>query len=189
MNHPILFVYADASVQPHATGLGAAIKDERGRLIAWRNKPTRAMTCNVAEYAALIFALEQAAKFQPAVVHVYSDSRLVVEQVHGWVSVHDAELKSLHRQARELIQRFQRWTLTHIPRERNQLADAIANEALADGGSSPTVCGGRRSAAGNRRSGGNDVRRGELRHYGRQAADEGDEDAGELRGARSVQRV
>lgn len=125
----VLFVYADASVQPNATGLGAVIKDVDGKLIAWRNKPARVMTCNEAEYAALIFALEEALKLNPSVVHVYSDSRLVVEQIHGWIAVNSPALKPLHRQARALRSRFKRLTLTHIPRERNQLADAIADEA------------------------------------------------------------
>lgn len=60
MAYNVLVAYMDASVQPKATGLGVAIKDERGKLIAWRNKGAPAMTCNQAEYAALIFALERA---------------------------------------------------------------------------------------------------------------------------------
>ena len=128
----MLYVYADASVQPHATGLGAVIKNEAGRLIAWRNKRDRTMTCNEAEYAALIFALEEALKFNPSVVHVYSDSRIVVEQIQGWVSVNSVTLKPLHRRARALRERFKQLTITHIPRERNQLADAIADEAISE---------------------------------------------------------
>lgn len=133
MTYNVLAVYTDASVQPKATGLGVAIKDERGKLIAWRNKGAPAMTCNQAEYAALIFALEQALTYQPLPreVRVFSDSRLVVEQMSGWISVHSAALKTLYRRARELADRFERVTFTHIPRERNQLADAIADEAAS----------------------------------------------------------
>ena len=130
MIYKTLFVYADASVYPLATGLGAVIKDERGTLIVWRNKAARAMTCNEAEYAALIFALEEALKLKPSTAHVYSDSKVVVEQMNGWIAVNSAKLKPLHRRARELSQRFKQLTITHIPRERNQLADAIADEAV-----------------------------------------------------------
>ncbi len=132
MKEKILHIYADASVQPHATGLGAVIKDERGKLIAWRNKPAHAMTCNEAEYAALIFALEQALEFSPRELRVYTDSRLVAEQMRGWISVHSPTLKPLHRRARELCQRFPIVTIEHIPREHNQLADAIAAEAVVN---------------------------------------------------------
>ena len=131
MAHSILFVYADASVQPNATGLGAVIRDERGELIAWRNKAAPAMTCNEAEYAALIFALEQAREFAPKEVKVFSDSRLVVEQMRGWISVHSHNLRPLHRQAQRIARQFERISFTHIPRERNQLADAIADDAIA----------------------------------------------------------
>lgn len=126
----ILFVYADASVQPTVTGLGVVIRDRRGRVLACRSKATRAMTCNEAEYAALIFALEQALTFHPTTVHAYSDSRLVVDQVLGYIAVNRPPLKSLHRQVRALQARFPQCTLTHIPRERNQLADAAADEAV-----------------------------------------------------------
>jgi ribonuclease HI len=130
MPHTTLSVYADASVYPHATGLGVAIKDERGKLIAWLNKATHGMTCNEAEYSALIFAMEQALKYPTREVRIFSDSRLVVEQMRGWIRVHSATLRALNQKARALAERFERITFTHIPRERNQLADAIADEAV-----------------------------------------------------------
>ncbi len=130
MAHSILLIYADASVQPTATGLGLAIKDEHGNLIAWKNKTVPAMTCNEAEYAALIFALEQALPYAPQEVRVFSDSRLVIEQMRGWIRVRSEPLRRLHRRARALVERFERVTFTHISRERNQLADAMAEEAV-----------------------------------------------------------
>jgi probable phosphoglycerate mutase len=149
MAHTVLFVYADASVQPEATGLGAVIRDERGELVAWRNAqhpvdkadkatlaPARSagVTCNEAEYAALIFALEPAREFAPKEVKVFrlwADSRLVVEQMRGWISVHSPNLRPLHRQAKHIAGQFAQISFTHIPRERNQLADAIADDAIA----------------------------------------------------------
>jgi probable phosphoglycerate mutase len=88
------------------------------------------MTCNEAEYSALIFAMEQALKYPTREVRIFSDSRLVVEQMRGWIRVHSATLRALNQKARALAERFERITFTHIPRERNQLADAIADEAV-----------------------------------------------------------
>ena len=130
MAYAILSVYTDASVQPTATGLGIAIKDAEGKLIAWRNQAAPAMTCNEAEYAALIFALEQALSLGTKEVKVFSDSRLVVEQMRGWIRVRSSQLRRLHQRARNLVAQFERVTFTHIPREQNQLADAIADEAI-----------------------------------------------------------
>lgn len=129
-NHRLLSVFSDASVQPYATGLGVAIKDEQGILIAWRCKPAKPMTCNEAEYAALVFALEQTLTFSPGEVYVYSDSRLVIDQMTGVNSVRSAELRALHQQARALAVRFACIRFKHIPRERNRLADAMANNAI-----------------------------------------------------------
>lgn len=130
MAYSVLAVYADASVQPEATGLGIAIKDGQGRLIAWRNKAAPAMTSVEAEYSALIFALQQALSYEAKEVQVYLDSRVVVEQMKGWMAVRATHLRPLHREARRLVERFKRISLRYIPRDRNQLADAIADEAI-----------------------------------------------------------
>ncbi|MBI5652066.1 MAG: ribonuclease HI family protein [Chloroflexi bacterium] len=126
-----LAVYADASVYPHATGLGAVIKDARGNLIAWRKRAIGALTSNEAEYHALIFALEQAQTFAPRELQIFSDSKLVVEQMRGMYRVQNERLRALHRRAGALVERFERVTFTHISRERNQLADAIADDAVS----------------------------------------------------------
>jgi ribonuclease HI len=126
-----LMVFADASVYPHAVGLGAVIKDAQGNLLAWRNQALAGtLTSNEAEYHALIFALEQAREFAPRELQVYSDSKLVVEQMRGLYHVHHDRLRALHRRAQSVAQRFERVTFVHISRERNQLADAIADDAV-----------------------------------------------------------
>jgi ribonuclease HI len=134
-------VFTDASVQPRATGLGVVVKDARGRLIAWENAAAGVMTCNEAEYAALIYALEWLARSGERVdvdeVRIFLDSRVVVEQMRGWVAVRNPRLRPLHAQAQALARRLEgryaRMTFVHIPRERNQLADAIADDALGRG--------------------------------------------------------
>jgi probable phosphoglycerate mutase len=130
MAYTVLQVYADASVQPKTTGLGIAIKDGEGKLIAWRSKRDKPMTSTEAEYAALIFALQQALSYGAKDVQVYLDSKVVVEQMKGWMAVRAAHLQPLHRQARRLAERIERISISYVPRDRNQLADAIADEAI-----------------------------------------------------------
>lgn len=125
-----LFVYADASVYPHATGLGAVIKDERGTILAWRNDVRHAMSSNEAEYHALMFALEQVRIFSPREIEVFSDSKLVIEQLRGAYRVNHANLRELYARAKKMTRGFGKVTFTHISRERNQLADAIADDAV-----------------------------------------------------------
>lgn len=131
MRYHKLQVYSDAAVYPHATGLGVVIKDAQGHVIAWRNKVMRAVSgSNEAEYHALIFALEQVRTFSPQRVEMFSDSKLVIEQMRGYYRVNHDSLRALHRRAQELRDGFERVTFHHISRERNQLADAMAEEAV-----------------------------------------------------------
>lgn len=111
-------------------GLGVLIRDGHGRIIRWLSRRAQGMTNNEAEYAALCLALETLAEEQPEAVHVYSDSEIVVNQMRGRFQVHSPDLRQWHRRACQLARRIPTVTYTHIPRERNQLADALANEAL-----------------------------------------------------------
>ncbi len=131
MKHKKIQVYSDAAVYPHATGLGVVIKDGAGNIIAWRHQVMRAVRgSNEAEYHALIFALEQAQTFSSQFVDCFSDNKLVIEQMRGYYRVHDETLRNLHQRAQNLRDRFERVTFNHISRERNGLADAMAEEAI-----------------------------------------------------------
>ncbi len=85
-------------------------------------------TNNEAEYLALIEALKQVKKGQGK-LHIFIDSLLVVEQIKGNYKVKNARLKPLWQEAKSLLP-DDGFTITHIPREKNQIADYLANEAL-----------------------------------------------------------
>lgn len=131
-----LRVFADASVKADMTGLGLVVKNTRGAVTAWRGRRTVAMSCNEAEYAAVIFALEHAleegASSGARSVVVHSDSRLVVEQMQGAIGVKSEALRPLHARAKALARRFSAIRFVHIPRGQNELADAMAEEACHD---------------------------------------------------------
>jgi ribonuclease HI len=54
---------------------------------------------------------------------------LLVRQILGEYRVKSPNLQSLHQRASELIRRFTRFFIHHIPREKNRKADALANKA------------------------------------------------------------
>lgn len=89
-------------------------------------------TNNQAEYRALIRALEVAADHGFDDLHIRGDSQLIVKQVTGAWNANDPELKELRVRVRELLDRFDSWKLEHVPREINERADQLANEALDD---------------------------------------------------------
>ena len=88
-------------------------------------KRYRAGTHNTAEYHALSLGLEAAIALGVSRVKVQGDSRLVVEQVNGRWKVKNAKLRELHSHACALLDRFEEWELTHVPRAQNKRADEL----------------------------------------------------------------
>ncbi|MGH7883992.1 MAG: reverse transcriptase-like protein, partial [Candidatus Dormibacteraceae bacterium] len=55
---------------------------------------------------------------------------LVVKQLKGLYKIKNSELQGLAAEAKKLLEEFTEVRLTHIPRERNRAADALANQAM-----------------------------------------------------------
>jgi ribonuclease HI len=87
-------------------------------------------TNNEAEYHALIEGLKALTDWHPDRLEVFMDSKLVVEQLKGTYKVKKRELQPLCRQALELLNAFPEWEVTHVEREKNKGADALANRAI-----------------------------------------------------------
>jgi len=92
-------------------------------------------TNNVAEYQALIRALEVAAPLGAERVEVRADSQLIVRQLEGRYRVKHAGLLPLYERARALLRPYREIDLEHVRREHNVEADMLVNAALdaADG--------------------------------------------------------
>jgi ribonuclease HI len=89
-------------------------------------------TNNRAEYEALIRALEVASDFGFEETVVRGDSELIVRQVRGEWDTNDPGLRERRVRVRELLEAFEEWSIEHVPREINDRADELANEALDD---------------------------------------------------------
>ncbi|MFB6138282.1 MAG: ribonuclease HI, partial [Halobacteriaceae archaeon] len=90
-------------------------------------------TNNQAEYEALLRVLEVAREYGYDEIELRGDSQLVVEQVRGAWDTNDPTLRELRVSAREHLAAFDDWSITHVPREVNDRADELANEAFDDG--------------------------------------------------------
>ena len=84
---------------------------------------------NVAEYAALLEALQRALELNATSLSVFSDSELVVKQMTGEYSCRSPRLYSLHWMCEKLA-RTLNFCISHIPREQNQEANRLANHAV-----------------------------------------------------------
>lgn len=87
-------------------------------------------TNNVAEYSALIRAVELAVPLRPVQVDIYSDSELLVRQITGQYRVKSPELQPLFEKAQSLLLKLDNWQIKHVYRESNRRADELANIAI-----------------------------------------------------------
>ena len=87
-------------------------------------------TNNVAEYRALLRGLDEVSALGASMLHVQSDSELLVRQLLGEYKVRNETLLPLYREAVSKMRRFDRVHVFHVPRARNAAADALANRAL-----------------------------------------------------------
>jgi len=87
-------------------------------------------TNNVAEYQALLEALPAARNLGADSVEVRSDSELLVRQMNGQYRVKNAGLKPMFDQACRMREKFSSFSIRHVRREENTLADKLVNQAI-----------------------------------------------------------
>ena len=83
---------------------------------------------NVAEYLALVEALQCAVALKARKLHVYSDSQVIVRQMLGDYSCRSPRLYSLHWTCLKLARSLE-FSISHIARERNREANRLAGSA------------------------------------------------------------
>ncbi len=87
-------------------------------------------TNNVAEWCALILALQEGILLRLDAIDVRTDSELVARQISGEYKVKEPSLQPFFQLARHLQKQYRETSVRHVPREQNKLADAEANKAL-----------------------------------------------------------
>lgn len=115
---------------PGPAAYGVVLRDPKGEVIARLKKFIGHNTNNVAEYFALIAALDYAQTRGIRALRVESDSELLVKQMRGQYKVKSEDLRPLHERARKMAQAFDSFRIDHVLRERNREADKLVNEAL-----------------------------------------------------------
>jgi ribonuclease HI len=109
------------------------IRDPEGKLVLELAKKFGRDTNNVAEYYALLAALDFATTHGISALRIRSDSELLVRQMQGRYKVKSADLKPLHERASILSRQLKYFAIEHVRREQNRDADALANVALDSG--------------------------------------------------------
>ena len=125
----VLYIDGAARDNPGPAGIGIVIK-HADRIIAEIGEFIGPTTNNVAEYRALLRALEEAKARGAKTVEVRSDSELLVKHLKREYKVKSPDLSPLYLEANRLLTSFTRYTVTKIPRGANAAADALANRAI-----------------------------------------------------------
>lgn len=115
---------------PGPAAIGVVIRAADGTPIVTLGKPIGRATNNVAEYRALITALEQAKKLGARKVLVRGDSELIIKQMRGEYRVKHPDMKQLYDEAQHLMHQFDEARIEHNLRNKNELADKLANLAM-----------------------------------------------------------
>jgi ribonuclease HI len=124
-----LVAYVDGGSlgNPGPSGIGVVIDGaESGqmKIAKWIGRQDN----NVAEYLALLEALQCAVSLKAGALHVYSDSEVVVKQMMGEYSCRSPRLYSLHWICRKLARGLE-FSISHVRREDNVEANGLANAA------------------------------------------------------------
>jgi ribonuclease HI len=124
-----LIAYVDGSSlgNPGPSGVGVVIDGSMNgtiRIAKWIGYQDN----NVAEYFALLEAMQCALGLNAKALHVFSDSQVVVKQMSGEYTCRSPRLYSLNWTCRKLA-RSLRFSISHVGREQNAEANGLAGSA------------------------------------------------------------
>jgi len=115
---------------PGPSGVGVVLSAQDGTSLVTLGRYIGVATNNVAEYMGVIIGLEQAQKLGARKVIIRGDSELIIKQLRGEYRVRHPDMQKLHTRAMVLIKTFENVTITHNLRDKNELADKLANLAM-----------------------------------------------------------
>ncbi|MFA5287227.1 MAG: ribonuclease HI family protein [Candidatus Omnitrophota bacterium] len=126
-----LEIYIDGASKgnPGPSGIGAIIY-QSGIVVKNISSFIGNATNNIAEYTALIYALQEASVLKAESLNIKTDSQLLARQLNKVYKVKNANISGLYEQAVLLLSSFKKVSIQNIPREENQGADRLATEAV-----------------------------------------------------------
>ena len=125
-----VFIDGASRGNPGKSSIGVVFQDVNGKSAKTISKAIGIATNNIAEYSALIFAMQEALMDGVKELAVFTDSEIIARQFSGEYRVKEPTLKVLHLFVTHLRKGFKKVTVSHVPREQNRLADWEANRAL-----------------------------------------------------------
>lgn len=125
-----IFIDGACAGNPGPAGIGVVLTDGSAKARRELSKYLGEATNNIAEYLALVYALQEALQLGYHEVLVNTDSELLVKQTRGEYKVRNPQLRWLHDVVMHLAKGFRTFRIEHIPRTKNTRADRLAGQAI-----------------------------------------------------------
>ena len=119
-------MFFDGAINEVGHGVGAILTSPDGKSYPLTAKLYFDCTNNIAEYETCSMGVKMAYDLKIKKLQVYEDSLLVIHQLNGEWETRDSKLIPCNKYIQEIAQTFKSITFKHVPRESNQIADALA---------------------------------------------------------------
>ena len=128
-----LEIYIDGASKgnPGPSGIGAVICHD-GQAIKNISSYIGNTTNNVAEYTALIYALQEALLLKAEILIINTDSQLLSRQINKIYKIKNPNISGLYNQVLRLMSAFKCVSIKDIPRQENRGADKLATKAIKE---------------------------------------------------------
>ena len=126
----VLYVDGASRGNPGRAGAGVWMTNGKGKKLVEISRYLGHKTNNEAEYWALLLGLREAKRLGGKSIHIFTDSELIERQVKGVYRVKNLNLRGLHKMVAQNLKEFSSFDIQSIPREQNQEADRLANQAI-----------------------------------------------------------
>jgi ribonuclease HI len=129
----VLEIWTDGASKgnPGPAAIGIVFGQRNGELLCSHAEVIGRATNNVAEYHAVVRALEHCARWKIKRVVLHLDSELIARQLTGVYRVKSPDLRPLYQRVTHLMRDLKSFRIRHIPRENNRHADFLANQAFS----------------------------------------------------------
>ncbi len=127
-----LKIYFDGGSRgnPGPSAIGAIVYDQDDKRVGQVSEYIGKHTNNVAEYMSLEKVLEYISRFETAKLILFTDSKLVHNQVKKIWKIKDKKILDIYLRLNKRLSAYSTVDLRLVPREENKEADRLVNEAL-----------------------------------------------------------
>ncbi len=128
LNQLVAFVDGGGEWQDKPANIGLYIVDDHQNVRVEEGHIIGKASNNEAEYTAVLMAIYHAQKLGATDLHVYSDSKLIVNQINGDWKIHENHLRHYYDEVKREAESLN-FTISWIPRAQNNKADKLARSA------------------------------------------------------------